>query len=191
MPQLPHRGDRAAERHDRSRRAEPGLRRSQAARSTRSSRGAGPTPRRTSRPTRPASGLERRRHRDRAQDRTRKRAPTSEFCNTHPGGADRFGKMTDDDLTDIATYIHTLPPVKNGPFTCVSSKRAQPKYDDARRNALVVQSGCAAVCVRSRRCVVRRRRRPAAATTARARRHERARRADAAPAATFTRDLST
>jgi mono/diheme cytochrome c family protein len=42
------------------------------------------------------------------------------FCNTHPGGPDRFGKMTDADITDIATYIHTLPPVKNGPFTCVS-----------------------------------------------------------------------
>jgi len=40
------------------------------------------------------------------------------FCNTHPGGPDRFGKMADGDLTDIATYIHTLPPVKNGPFTC-------------------------------------------------------------------------
>jgi mono/diheme cytochrome c family protein len=41
------------------------------------------------------------------------------FCNTHPGGADRFGKMTDGDLTDVATYLHTLPPVKNGPFKCV------------------------------------------------------------------------
>ena len=41
------------------------------------------------------------------------------FCNTHPGGPDRFGKMADGDLTDIATYIHTLPPVKNGPFKCV------------------------------------------------------------------------
>jgi mono/diheme cytochrome c family protein len=40
------------------------------------------------------------------------------FCNTHPGGPDRFGKMTDADMTDIATYLHTLPPVKNGPFKC-------------------------------------------------------------------------
>jgi mono/diheme cytochrome c family protein len=41
-----------------------------------------------------------------------------EFCRTHPGGPDHIGGMTDDDLTDIATYLHTLPPVKNGPFTC-------------------------------------------------------------------------
>lgn len=40
------------------------------------------------------------------------------FCNTHPGGPERLGKMTDDDARDIATYLHTLPPVKNGPFTC-------------------------------------------------------------------------
>jgi mono/diheme cytochrome c family protein len=41
------------------------------------------------------------------------------FCNTHPGGPELLGKMTDGDITDIATYIHTLPPVMNGPFTCV------------------------------------------------------------------------
>jgi mono/diheme cytochrome c family protein/predicted small secreted protein len=41
------------------------------------------------------------------------------FCNTHPGGVDRFGMMTDADVKDLATYIHTLPPVKNGPFTCI------------------------------------------------------------------------
>ena len=41
------------------------------------------------------------------------------FCNTHPGGPELFGKMTDGDMTDIATYIHTLPPVANGPFKCV------------------------------------------------------------------------
>jgi hypothetical protein len=41
-----------------------------------------------------------------------------ELCRTHPGGADRIGAMTDADLTDIATYLHSLPPVKNGPFTC-------------------------------------------------------------------------
>ena len=40
------------------------------------------------------------------------------FCSTHPGGAEQFGKMTDGDLTDIATYLHTLPPVVSGPFTC-------------------------------------------------------------------------
>lgn len=41
------------------------------------------------------------------------------FCSTHPGGPELLGKMTDGDLTDIATYLHTLPPVSNGPFTCV------------------------------------------------------------------------
>jgi mono/diheme cytochrome c family protein len=41
------------------------------------------------------------------------------FCNTHPGGPDRLGMMHDDDLKDLANYIHTLPPVANGPFTCV------------------------------------------------------------------------
>ena len=42
-----------------------------------------------------------------------------EFCNTHPGGPDLLGGLTDGDARDIATYLHTLPPVKNGPFTCV------------------------------------------------------------------------
>jgi mono/diheme cytochrome c family protein len=41
------------------------------------------------------------------------------LCNTHPGGAERLGKMTDADLHDLATYIHTLPPVANGPFKCM------------------------------------------------------------------------
>jgi mono/diheme cytochrome c family protein len=40
------------------------------------------------------------------------------LCSTHPGGPDRLGGMTDDDMRDIAVYLHTLPPVKNGPFTC-------------------------------------------------------------------------
>jgi hypothetical protein len=40
------------------------------------------------------------------------------LCNSHPGGPERYGKMIDADLRDIATYIHSLPPVKNGPFTC-------------------------------------------------------------------------
>jgi mono/diheme cytochrome c family protein len=40
------------------------------------------------------------------------------FCNTHPGGPERLGAMKEDDMRDLATYIHTLPPVKNGPFTC-------------------------------------------------------------------------
>jgi len=33
-----------------------------------------------------------------------------------PGGADQLGGLFDDDLTDLATFIHTLPPVVNGPF---------------------------------------------------------------------------
>ncbi len=41
-----------------------------------------------------------------------------ELCSTHPGGPERLGKMTDDDRHDLAVYLHTLPPVKNGPFTC-------------------------------------------------------------------------
>ena len=41
------------------------------------------------------------------------------FCSTHPGGGDLYGKMTDGDALDIANYIHTLPPVANGPFTCL------------------------------------------------------------------------
>ncbi len=41
------------------------------------------------------------------------------FCNTHPGGPELFGKMAASDVRDIATYIHTLPPVANGPFKCL------------------------------------------------------------------------
>ena len=41
-----------------------------------------------------------------------------EFCNTHPGGPDRLGGMTDSDRHDIAVYLHTLPPIANGPFQC-------------------------------------------------------------------------
>ena len=44
------------------------------------------------------------------------------LCNTHPGGPERLGKMTDDDARDIATYLHTLPPVANGPFTCTKQQ---------------------------------------------------------------------
>ena len=40
------------------------------------------------------------------------------LCSTHPGQDDYLGKMTDADMTDIATYLHTLPPVTNGPFKC-------------------------------------------------------------------------
>ncbi len=41
------------------------------------------------------------------------------FCNTHPGGDERLGKMTDADARDVAIYLHTLPPIANGPFQCV------------------------------------------------------------------------
>ena len=41
-----------------------------------------------------------------------------ELCNTHPGGPDRLGGMTDGDRHDVAVYLHTLPPIHNGPFTC-------------------------------------------------------------------------
>jgi mono/diheme cytochrome c family protein len=37
------------------------------------------------------------------------------FCNTHPSAT---GTMTDADKHDIATYLHTLPPMQNGPFQC-------------------------------------------------------------------------
>ena len=40
------------------------------------------------------------------------------LCNTHPSTPDRYSKMTDEDAKDIATYIHSLPPIKNGPFKC-------------------------------------------------------------------------
>ena len=41
------------------------------------------------------------------------------LCASHPSTADYYGKMTDADAKDIATYIHSLPPVENGPFKCV------------------------------------------------------------------------
>jgi len=41
------------------------------------------------------------------------------FCNTHPGGPERLGAMMDGDMKDIAIYLHSLPPVKNGPFKCI------------------------------------------------------------------------
>ncbi len=41
------------------------------------------------------------------------------FCNTHPGGPEFYGKMSDGDMLDIANYVHTLPSVANGPFKCV------------------------------------------------------------------------
>jgi mono/diheme cytochrome c family protein len=40
------------------------------------------------------------------------------LCAASPMGHGYMGDMTDSDMTDIATYINTLPPIKNGPFTC-------------------------------------------------------------------------
>ncbi len=40
------------------------------------------------------------------------------LCNSHPAGVDYLGRMSDPDARDIATYLHTLAPVHNGPFTC-------------------------------------------------------------------------
>ena len=40
------------------------------------------------------------------------------LCSTHPGGPDYLGGMSDDDMRDVAIYIHNLPPVSNGPFAC-------------------------------------------------------------------------
>lgn len=40
------------------------------------------------------------------------------FCATMPGGPGKMGDLADGDLTDIATYLHYLAPIKNGPFTC-------------------------------------------------------------------------
>jgi mono/diheme cytochrome c family protein len=40
------------------------------------------------------------------------------LCSASPMGHGFMGDMTDADATDIANYIHTLPPIMNGPFTC-------------------------------------------------------------------------
>jgi mono/diheme cytochrome c family protein len=41
-----------------------------------------------------------------------------ELCSTMPGGPGRMGELVDGDLKDLATYIHSIPPLKNGPFKC-------------------------------------------------------------------------
>jgi mono/diheme cytochrome c family protein len=40
------------------------------------------------------------------------------LCVTMPGGPGRMGDLTNDDLNDVATYLHNLAPIANGPFTC-------------------------------------------------------------------------
>ena len=42
------------------------------------------------------------------------------LCSTMPGGAHKMGDLAMSDLTDIATYIHTVPAIENGPFTCLA-----------------------------------------------------------------------
>jgi mono/diheme cytochrome c family protein len=51
-----------------------------------------------------------------------RKGTTKALCNSHPGGPERYGKMNDADMRDIATYVHSLPPVKNGPFTCMKEQ---------------------------------------------------------------------
>jgi hypothetical protein len=36
-----------------------------------------------------------------------------------PGGAHKMGELADGDLTDIATYIHSLAPIDSDPFKCL------------------------------------------------------------------------
>lgn len=40
------------------------------------------------------------------------------LCPPMPGGAAAFANLTDADRSDIANYVHTLPPIQNGPFGC-------------------------------------------------------------------------
>lgn len=40
------------------------------------------------------------------------------LCPPMIGGPERLGGLSDADLSDIANYVHTLPPVHNGPFGC-------------------------------------------------------------------------
>jgi mono/diheme cytochrome c family protein len=42
------------------------------------------------------------------------------LCPPMPGGADKFGGLSDGDLNDIANFVHTLPPVANT-FSCASA----------------------------------------------------------------------
>jgi mono/diheme cytochrome c family protein len=43
------------------------------------------------------------------------------LCPPMPGGQMRLGGLTDGDLSDIATYVHTLPAISNGPFGCTDA----------------------------------------------------------------------
>ncbi|MEP7125249.1 MAG: hypothetical protein ABJE95_30240 [Byssovorax sp.] len=41
-----------------------------------------------------------------------------DLCSTMPGGPGRMGDLVDGDLKDLATYLHTIPAIANGPFKC-------------------------------------------------------------------------
>jgi len=43
------------------------------------------------------------------------------LCPPMPGGPGRLGDLVDGDLADIAAFVHTLPPVSNGPFGCTDA----------------------------------------------------------------------
>ncbi|GAC1545679.1 MAG: hypothetical protein NVS3B10_09760 [Polyangiales bacterium] len=46
-----------------------------------------------------------------------------------PGGPTLAGGLVDGDLSDIAAFIHTLPPVANGPVPCAAAGCCGPTGD--------------------------------------------------------------
>jgi mono/diheme cytochrome c family protein len=40
------------------------------------------------------------------------------LCDTMPGGPGRMGDLAEGDLTDLATYLHTIPPIASSAFQC-------------------------------------------------------------------------
>lgn len=40
------------------------------------------------------------------------------LCSTMPGGPGRMGDLADADLQDLATYLHTIPPIASAAFEC-------------------------------------------------------------------------
>ena len=40
------------------------------------------------------------------------------LCDTMPGGPGRMGDLADGDLTDLATYLHTIPSIASSVFQC-------------------------------------------------------------------------
>lgn len=51
------------------------------------------------------------------------------LCPPMPGGPTLAGGLVDGDLSDIAAFIHTLPPVANGPFPCAAAGCCGPTGD--------------------------------------------------------------